>query len=1164
VPEGQDLGDAAVIAARITSDLAANQELRATARGFARANMRRRGVLPEYSPEALTRALDEQLSAIGFGLLQSALQGRDARRTIAASEDILTNELLDQAFEVAGECFETSVRNGDPEHEGRGFLQILAACAYHLGRFSARAFSVLQKSYDSDVRHSTRMEFVLRHLILRRLDLVESEIFRALNDDSRSDDSLIARLNDEEDELDEAGLVHLAMEENYFRAMSTFLYAIRMGQEIDVSNAVELLAKGEQFCLESGFVADWWINRITRHLLDDLWSHALRNLLPKELDGTNPWNALRSLFIAVLANRRFSEIELWPSQVGFVSRLMDEHDDLVASLPTSAGKTRIAELSILRCLAGGRRAVFVTPLRSLSAQTERTLRNTFRPLGYDVSSLYGSAGMSSSDVDSLGNRAIVVCTPEKLDFALRNDQSLLDDVGLVVFDEGHMLGANDRGLRYEVLVQRLLRRADQAGRRVVCLSAMLPDGEQEDDFVSWLRSGEDGDPIKNSWRPTRLRYGTVRFDRPRGTFRYEVKVDAEESFVLDFVEYHRWQGRKGANYVFPNSGAELSLATALRLAREGQTVLIYCPEKRTVRSLAKVFVSLQAKGIITGLDVDVDRIGRALRVGEEWLPDDDPVLTCLRAGIAIHHASLPRPFIREMDTLLADGVLKITIASPTLAQGLNLSASCLLFAAFERFDSSVNQRMPLKSEEVANVAGRAGRAFVDSDGQVIGICGDSKAERQWNRLQAAIKERELESGLLTLFLELLRKLKSELGPDDDVTEYILNQRDFWSDPPGSLKDDTSWQTDGALLDSALLSLLGDVNSDEDGIAMALDEMLKDSFLMRRLARCDDGSQKNIQALLNSRASFIWRNSTPAQRKGYFFAGVGLVTGQALDAAAPDLNNLILEAEAAIIASDLDGATTALYGVGKVVFSIPPFAMDELPENWEQLLRAWLGGQPMAMIYALCKDAPEVVEAAFVYRMTWAIEALRVRSKANDEGIFDDEPLLSSAALESGSLSRQVAILIQAGLASRTAAQIAIDEFPSDFTDYEGMRAWLQDPDLVAMPGDTWPTPSTAPVWMEFIEQQRGGVIPRWRSKSLDIPERLGFMMVDPGTRGWLRATENPAIAEFLLPDMTSCGHFDFEFPKTGPTWAEAVVIDGDQIRVNYLGPWYRDDRPDNG
>ena len=51
---------------------------------------------------------------------------------------------------------------------------------------------------------------------------------------------------------------------------------------------------------------------------------------------------------------------------------------------------------------------------------------------------------------------------EKLDFALRNDPSLIDDVGLIVLDEGHMIGPSEREIRYETLVQRLLRRSDAA------------------------------------------------------------------------------------------------------------------------------------------------------------------------------------------------------------------------------------------------------------------------------------------------------------------------------------------------------------------------------------------------------------------------------------------------------------------------------------------------------------------------------------------------------------------------------------------------------------------------------------------------------------------------------------------------------------------------------
>src|SRR5205814_10016650 len=102
-------------------------------------------------------------------------------------------------------------------------------------------------------------------------------------------------------------------------------------------------------------------------------------------------------------------------------RSVNPADDLVIALPTSAGKTRIAELCILRTLADAKRAVYVTPLRALSAQVERVLARTFVPLGATVTSLYGAIGSSSIDEQTLMDADVVVATPEKLDFALRQD-----------------------------------------------------------------------------------------------------------------------------------------------------------------------------------------------------------------------------------------------------------------------------------------------------------------------------------------------------------------------------------------------------------------------------------------------------------------------------------------------------------------------------------------------------------------------------------------------------------------------------------------------------------------------------------------------------------------------------------------------------------------------
>ena len=211
-----------------------------------------------------------------------------------------------------------------------------------------------------------------------------------------------------------------------------------------------------------------------------------------------------------------SEIDLWPSQLHVVDRIFASTDDLVVSLPTSAGKTRIAELCILRCLAQKRRAVYVTPLRALSAQTERILEETFAPLGMRVSSLYGSMGANGLDEDALRESDIVVATPEKLDFAIRSEPTVLDDVGVIILDEGHMIGAEEREVRYEAQIQRLLRRADADTRRIVCLSAVFPENEQLDDFVDWITDDGDDGLHRENWRPTRQQFGLVEW-RDAGT-----------------------------------------------------------------------------------------------------------------------------------------------------------------------------------------------------------------------------------------------------------------------------------------------------------------------------------------------------------------------------------------------------------------------------------------------------------------------------------------------------------------------------------------------------------------------------------------------------------------------------------------------------------------------
>lgn len=699
-------------------------------RGLARELIWQNGKLPFGAPNFAAQLSDDLLD-YGYTLLRQALVLYEASEQVA---------LARTAFERAAEAIEAVVRNGDPADLERGFHKLVAACAYHLARFAARSYSLLPTL---DNLNLAPAELGLAYLLRRSLSNLRQSSEQWLEDTRYSDAQIAGRLVAEEDSLDLEDIFQLGLTSSFLKALATFDFALTTGSEDLATGAVQALAECEEAAAELNVVTSWWVSKLAKNLVADLWTHTLHRQLPSDLPGTSPtWTALRSLFISTLQSRRVAEIELWPSQIEAAARVTNTEDDLVVSLPTSAGKTRIAELCILRALANDLRVVYVTPLRALSAQVERDLRNTFQPLGFTVSSLYGASGQVGLDADTLVNRSIVVSTPEKLDFALRQDPDLLNDVQLIVLDEAHTIGPGEREVRYEVLVQRLLRRSDASTRRLVCLSAILPRGDQLDDFVSWIRQGEPGDAIVANWRPTRQRFGTITC---RGQVaRLDLDVENERAFIPRFVTAAKVP--KARTRMFPQDGGELAIASAWQIVKEGRTALIFCPQKNLVASLANKLLYLYVRSAISALVPTSPALERAKRVGTEWLGPEHPAVKCLEVGVAVHHAGLPKAFLRELEALLRSREVPVVIASPTLAQGLNLSASSLLIYHLRRGQDLI------KGEEFGNVIGRAGRAHVDIDGQILYVCFDPTQRhlREWRELKAAARERSIQSGLFTL------------------------------------------------------------------------------------------------------------------------------------------------------------------------------------------------------------------------------------------------------------------------------------------------------------------------------------------------------------------------------------------------------------------------------
>jgi hypothetical protein len=1100
---------------------------RLSARGLARGMIWRNGVLPAGAPD-FSSNLSVDLLDQGYGLLALALR---ARRLGDRSTET-TRGLV-----VAAESIESAVRKGDRADVDRGFHLFVAASAFHLAQYAARSFCLLRTG-DSEFLNLSTAEECVSALLQGQRQRMRGLCANWLADPRNSDEGVATRLADDGEAFTIEDAERVALTATILRALGVYDSALSRGDRDLVDDARERLALTAQLTQHQGYVPLWWTSELTLEVIDNIWEQSLHVVLQSNIDSLeaeerNSWHTLRGRYIALLLGRRSTEIQLWPSQIDAARRAIDPDDDLVVALPTSAGKTRIAELCILRCLASKKRIIYVTPLRALSAQVERSLARVFVPLGFSVTALYGASGVAVVDIGTLQSAEIVVATPEKLDFAIRQEPDVLNDVGLIVLDEGHMIGPDRRQLRYEVLVQRLLRRADAAQRRLVCLSAVFTEGEAFSDFTKWLRSDEPGDPVLSEWRPMRQRVGVIRWLGNRGLL--SLLVDEETPYVPSFIPLEPPRGRR--RNAFPQDDEELVLASAKAFLGDGQRVLIYCPLRGSVENLGELVLRLVKQGYLSDLLPGDVNILRALAVGAEWLGEDHVAVQCLRLGVALHHGSMPRAFLSEIEELIAQRKLRLTISSPTLAQGIDLSASVLIFRSIYR------GRRTIPPEEYANVVGRAGRAFVDLDGiTVYPVFQIGNAARgrlsAFTQLRRDALSRQMESGIVLLISELVGLITRYTGATPvEIIEYVMNTSGAWTidgflagrprlaiQEEGEPDPDTHFAERLAELDTAILGSVDDPTTTVSSVAEALDAALRTSYWSRRLARLTPEDSALQRSILTGRAQWIWTRSTPEQRRGFYAAGVGFDAGMALLSNIATLTQHLVRAEALLEAEEVTEAAAEIAKLAAVVFTIGPFepGPGPIPVNWQALLAGWILGTELPTIMSNASDDISFIQSGVVYHLVWAVEA--VRSQALAIGTPGAPAITGSLALALtyGIPSYSGAIMAQAGLHSRRMVMRLLDQFPAHFSDIVGLRRWLTPIVESDATSELWTNEGELSLWREFA---------RWASStSGQWADTVQSAAVD-----WHEATPEKGTSVRLLHDVKSgvTSIYDFELNRIG-------------------------------
>jgi helicase len=448
--------------------------------------------------------------------------------------------------------------------------------------------------------------------------------------------------------------------------------------------------------------------------LADLLHVGLRSLV----DGS-VWTVTRGLgariatFVNALAShqRENPVLELWPSQrTALRSSLLDPAKRaLVVQMPTSAGKTLIAEFAIVQALALNPEAAvaYVVPTRALVNQITLRLRVDLAPLELNVEAAVPVFELDPVEDTLLrGERIhVLVTTPEKLDLLLRQGHPSVKDLALTVADEAHNLGDGDRGARLELMLGTVKR--ERPAARFLLLSPFIPNAA---DLAAWL--GDDPEAtVAVDWKPTELVTAAAAWIKPRGQpFELElmtvpsahfVELDTEVPIPMGEALIQRGNRSKEA----------VSVSAALRLAQRG-SVLVLCRGRGIAEERAAQVAAERDERPLSDLGSAV------VAYAESELGREHPLPAQLRRGVSYHHAGLSHDLRYLLERLIDAEDVNVVCGTTTLAQGVNFPIASVVVETLKK-PREPQGWQDLTFSEFWNIAGRAGRALRDRLGLVV-------------------------------------------------------------------------------------------------------------------------------------------------------------------------------------------------------------------------------------------------------------------------------------------------------------------------------------------------------------------------------------------------------------------------------------------------------------
>jgi hypothetical protein len=855
------------------------------------------------------------------------------------------------------------------------------------------------------------------------------------------------------------------------------------GGEDALERADETLRHGLAIAATQDSPAWWWILRLLRLMLSDLRDSSPWNVLPPYF-APDAHATLRR-YIQLLAFARHPIVELWTSQRTALPLALDERNrGAVINLRTSAGKTRIAELAILRALVldPTARIFYLAPFRSLAIEVEQSLSATLSWLGYGVSHLYGGSRVSSVDTQLAAESAITIATPEKARALLRASPELFANLKLVIVDEGHLIGAQERYIRNEVFMDHLRALVHKSGARLLLLSAVLPNPHE---LAAWV-AGDAAAVATSAWKPSEERFGLLRWNGSRARIDWKGETPSFNPYFVEAKPLGFGRRRKP----FPSDKTEAVAAAAVRLSTIGP-VMIFTGMAVSVPPLARAVLTALGEYPTDYLWPEHEwRVFEA--VCREELEPDALELRAARAGVICHSSRLTPQVRLAIEHLMRSRPPRIIVATTTLAQGVNIGISSVIVSS-----PYIGKNITIGKRDFWNICGRAGRAFVDGEGKILYAIDDSRARWQVERDEelaegyfATGAGENVKSGLLAA-IRYIRRKSEEAGVSFDLLLEMAANNDFSA--LGEPKPPVAWICD--LLDDELLAMHLDPLINSTGNADRwMEEVFRQSLAV---LQGDARAANDVLAFLKARVRYILHRVPVFARTAVVSSGLPLTVAirahESLDVfrtiADTYANGQPKDAALGIAVREVERWTRQY--AQSLTESIPP-------EDVLDLIRpGWLAGYTLEELSRVTHETRDIAREFYGYELPWIVHA--AAQQLRGAGDSERADALESVALlvELGVPTDLAAMIFLAGVRSRAAATELARVETAWGEGVAGVSRRLRNADFVA--SLTPQVSENARVWLDLFINDADRRTPR------PLPSQPPFALPDAGGTQLLHA-----------------------------------------------------------